>query len=73
MTQPSRPAAWLELRVIRKKDGYTQSSLARAVGLSKSYMSELENGHRRPNPGIIKRIAIVLKVPFSVLEPRERA
>jgi transcriptional regulator with XRE-family HTH domain len=65
---PSSP--WLELRVIRTKDGHTQTSLAREAGLSKSYLCELEAGHRKPNPRVIKLLATALNVPSSVLEPR---
>jgi transcriptional regulator with XRE-family HTH domain len=69
-TESPPPTPWLELQVIRIKDGHSGSSLARLVGISKSYYSELESGRRKPNPGIIKRLAVALNVPVSVLEPR---
>lgn len=64
------PEPWLELQVIRAKDGHTQASLAREAGLSRSYVNELESGNRKPNPRVIKRLAEALNVPVSVIEPR---
>lgn len=74
MTEPPAskppPRPWLELRVIREKDGHTLTTLAKAAAMSLSYLSELEAGHRRPNPRIIAKLAHALNVPKSVLEPR---
>jgi transcriptional regulator with XRE-family HTH domain len=60
---------WVELRVIRTRDGHSLTSLADAAGISLSYLSELESGARKPNPRMIKRLAEALKVPFSMLQP----
>lgn len=61
---------WLELTVLRKKDGHTKTTFARAADISLSYLSQLENGVRTPNEAIIKRFADTLRVPVSVLEPQ---
>ena len=66
-----RFGVWTELRVIRQKDGHTLSSLATEAKISLSYLSDLENGRRWPNPVQIKKLAVALNVPMSVLE-RER-
>lgn len=64
---------WLELRVLRERDGDTLTSLAKVAGISLSYMSDLENGRRWPNPRMTKKIADALQVPYSVLaKPRAR-
>jgi transcriptional regulator with XRE-family HTH domain len=63
-------ATWIELRVLRQKDGHSLSSLARTAEMSLGYLSDLEAGKRKPNPGVIKRLATALNVPMSVLEPR---
>lgn len=62
---------WLELRVIRTKDGHSLASLARASGVSLSYLSQLESGDRKPSTTITKRLADALHVPYSVLEKPE--
>lgn len=68
----SEPNPWLELRVIREKDGHTLSSLAKAADMSLGYLSDLEKGKRAPSAPITKRLAVALNVPVSVLEkPRE--
>lgn len=65
---------WLELRVIREKDGHTLNSLAKAVPMSLGYLCDLENGRRRPTPAMTKRLAMALSVPVSVLHrPTEEA
>lgn len=69
---------WLELRVIREKDGHSLASLARAVKnaegkpMSLGYLSDLENGKREPSAAITKRLAQALNVPVSVLEKDRR-
>ena len=40
---------WQELRVIREKDGYSLTSLAKAADMSLGYLSDLENGRREPS------------------------
>lgn len=67
------PSTWLELRVIRTKDGHSLSSLARAAGMSLGYLSDLENGKRHPSAAITKKLAETLKVPMSVLEKPDAA
>jgi transcriptional regulator with XRE-family HTH domain len=64
---------WLELRVLRERDGYTLTGLARESGISLGYLSDMENGRRWPNPAMTKKLADSLKVPYSVLvKPRNR-
>jgi transcriptional regulator with XRE-family HTH domain len=63
---------WLELRVLREKDGHSLTSLARVAGMSLGYLSDLENGKREPSATITKRLAIALNVPVSVLEKARR-
>lgn len=67
-TKTPHHGVWLELRVIRTKDGHTLTSLAEAAGMSLGYLSDLENGRRRPNAKVTKKLAVALNVPVSVLE-----
>ncbi|GGM70811.1 hypothetical protein GCM10012275_46560 [Longimycelium tulufanense] len=62
-------SSWAVLRVVRKKDGHTQASLARAAGVTRQYVSLLERGLRAPTSQVIAKFAAVLNVPKSVLEP----
>lgn len=64
---------WDELRVIRTKDGHSLASLAKASGVSLGYLSDLEGGHRWPNPTQVKKLARALNVPMSVLERHRSA
>ncbi len=67
------PLTWLELRVIREKDGHSLTSLAKAAGgMSLGYLSDLENGKREPSATVTKRLALALNVPVSVLEKARR-
>jgi len=64
---------WLELRVIRTKDGHSLASLSRASGVSLSYLSQLESGDRAPSTTVTKKLADALHVPYSVLEKCDAA
>ncbi len=64
------PEPWLELTVLRTKDGYSKASFARAAGISLSYLVDLEHGRRRPSARMLKLFAATLDVPVEVLEPR---
>lgn len=73
---PAPRATWTQLRVLREKDGHSLSSLAAVTvnadgkPMSLGYLSDLENGKRRPSAAVIKRLARALNVPMSMLEPR---
>jgi len=70
MTRPDR-RPWRELRVLMDKDGANLTYVAKASGLSLSYVSQLASGDREPNATVTRRIADALHVPFSMLEKRE--
>jgi len=59
---------WDQLRVIRTKDGQSLSELARTSEVSLPYLSDLEAGHRWPNATQVRKLALALNVPMSVLE-----
>lgn len=64
------PKTWIELRVLREKDGHSLSSLSREAKVALGYLSDLENGKRRPSAAVIVKLATALNVPKSMLEPR---
>ena len=59
---------WNELRVVRTKDGYSLADLAKDAKISLGYLSDLEGGHRWPNATQLKKLAVTLNCPVSVLE-----
>lgn len=56
----------------RQAKGITLEAFAHDVGLSYSYVGELERGRRNPTLKIVERIAMGLDVdPLSLLTPQE--
>jgi transcriptional regulator with XRE-family HTH domain len=73
MTKPPVAASqWLELRVLREKDGHSLRTLAAAADMAYGYLADLENGRREPNPRVTRKLAEALNVPISVLEKDRR-
>lgn len=60
------------LRVLREKDGYSASAFAERLGISLTYLSDIELGRRtlKRNPDLIGRAADLLNVPRSMIEHR---
>lgn len=55
------------IKTHRMRRDLTQSELARATGLSQSFLVQLEKGTRFPSPESIERICIVLEIePFEL-------
>jgi transcriptional regulator with XRE-family HTH domain len=71
---PAEPdqAGWLELKVIRERDGWELGKLADAAGLSRETLRLYERGQRNPSAASVRALAEVLKVPYSVLAPSPR-
>jgi transcriptional regulator with XRE-family HTH domain len=55
------------LAKIREDAGYTQSSLAREVGISQSAISQIEAGERNPSYETIRQIAEAMKLSPAYL------
>jgi transcriptional regulator with XRE-family HTH domain len=55
------------LAEVREDAGFTQSSLARAVGLSQSAISQIEAGERNPSYDTIRQIADAMKLTPAYL------
>ena len=55
------------LRNARKQQGMTQAEVAAAVGISRNYYTELEQGKGCPHAPVMLRIAQVLKADPMVL------
>jgi transcriptional regulator with XRE-family HTH domain len=61
------------LRRRRVELGKSQAQVAHAVGISPSYMSELESGTRNPSPAVLGRLAEALLCATTDLMPAEPA
>ena len=67
--EPAAPAAHVpppsfqRLRELRETQGVPLDSLARAVGISPSYLSMIETGEREPDAAIRRSLAWELGVP----------
>lgn len=61
------------LRTIRERSGFSIRDLAKAAGISKSSLSDIEREVYNPSPGTTRRIAEALQVPIVALlgEPTE--
>lgn len=56
-----------KIQKYRINSGYSQERLAEAVDLSTSYISEIENGKKRPSMKSLEKIAAALGVPLAAL------
>lgn len=56
-----------QLASARKKSGMSADTLAKSCGISRSYITLIENGKRRPSPKILARIAESLGLKTDVV------
>lgn len=55
------------LKLLRRYQGLNQMTLAKKLGVSRSYVSELESGNRTPSFDLLSRYAEVFNIPVSSL------
>ena len=55
------------IRILRKKLNLSQIDLAVAVGIDRSYLSEIENGKRNVSIMLLQNIATILAVKIEDL------
>lgn len=55
------------LRLIRIFHGLSQSQLAKNISLSKSYISELEQGRKQASLDVLQKYADFFRIPLSSL------
>lgn len=61
------PAVGANLRRLRTRKGYSLERLARASGVSRAMLSQIELAQSAPTINVLWRIASALNVPFSAL------
>lgn len=54
-----------KLSKIRRSKNYTQSQLAKIVGISRPYLSNIERGRKKPGIDIAIKIAATLNKPVE--------
>lgn len=57
----------IKIRGLRRAGGWTLEDLARSIGLSKSAISQIENGRTEPSLQTLRRLAAALKIPLAKL------
>lgn len=55
------------LKLLRRSQDLNQDTLASKLGISRSYISELESGNRTPSLDLLERYAAAFKIPVSSL------
>lgn len=56
-----------QIKEERKKQGLTVQTIAKACGISRSYITLIENGRRLPGKKIIPKIAVALHLEIAVV------
>lgn len=62
-----------ELRAARLRAGLTQEDLAHAAAVDRSYISELENGHKSPTVDMLFRLCRAMNASASAILARVEA
>lgn len=53
------------LKTLRVFNEYSQTEMAQRLGVNKSWISEIENGHKAPTLSLLQNYADVLDIPLS--------
>ncbi|GAB2564500.1 helix-turn-helix domain-containing protein [Gracilibacillus alcaliphilus] len=57
------------IKAFRKLKGYTQISFAEAIGMSVTYLGEIERGRKEPTTEQLKKITEQLGITLEELDP----
>lgn len=57
------------IRAFRKLKGFTQEEFAKEIGVSVTFLGEIERGNRMPSEHFLHDVANVLSVSLEELQP----
>lgn len=57
------------IRAFRKLKGYTQEEFAREIGVSVTFLGEVERGNKMPSEYFLQDVANTLSVSLEELQP----
>ena len=73
MTTPSYRGTFIpKIAQARRRNGFTQVSMAEKLGITKRTMTNIEQGHTLPNVAVLFALSDVLNVPWTSLYEYER-
>lgn len=55
------------IRTLRKNKLMNQENFASSLGITQSYLSLIEKGHRKPSLEVLQKMSDILNIPLSVL------
>ena len=55
------------IRTLRKNEFLNQEEFAASVGITQSYLSLIEKGHKKPSLEVLQQMADILNTPLPVL------
>lgn len=55
------------LKTIRQKREIRQIKVAEGVGITQTYLSQIENGKRDPSLGVLRKLADYYEMPLSII------
>jgi transcriptional regulator with XRE-family HTH domain len=70
--QTARERVARNVKLWRKQRGFSQQTLSKEVGLSRTYLSRIENGVETVSVDNLEKLAIVLKVDIVDLLKSDR-
>ncbi len=55
------------IKNLRKAKGINQATFAESVGITQTYLSQIENGHKEPSTYVLRLIAEEIEMPLPIL------
>jgi len=55
------------IKKLRKAKGINQVTFAEFVGITQTYLSQIENGHKEPSTYVLNLISEELEIPLPIL------
>jgi transcriptional regulator with XRE-family HTH domain len=52
--------------MLRAAEELSQTELASELGVTRAYLSQVENGHKEPSLPLLRKIAIFFQIPLAV-------